>query len=79
MHQGFGRPALFGAAGSQRCSTGPVDPITIAAGCTGSEVGPMRVLPVVLLVLWAWSAALVGDAAAQEDTATLWAALRAGG
>ena len=39
----------------------------------------MRVLPVFLLVLWVWSAALVGGAAAQEETATLWAALRAGG
>jgi len=38
----------------------------------------MRVLPVFLLVLWVWSAALVGGAAAQEETATLWAALRAG-
>src|SRR6267142_586103 len=42
-------------------------------------VGPMRVLPIVLLVLWVSSAAVVEDAAAQEDTATLWAALRAGG
>ena len=28
----------------------------------------MRVLPVFLLVLWVWSAALVGGAAAQEET-----------
>ena len=41
--------------------------------------GPMRLLPIVLLVLWVLSAAAVEDAAAQEDTATLWAALRAGG
>ena len=39
----------------------------------------MRVLPVVLLVLWVSSAGGAEDAAAQEDTATLWAALRAGG
>ena len=39
----------------------------------------MRVLPVFSLVLWVWSAALAGGAAAQEETATLWAALRAGG
>src|SRR3981189_2064312 len=39
----------------------------------------MRVLPIVLLVLWVWSAAVAENAAAQEDTATLWAALRAGG
>jgi hypothetical protein len=35
----------------------------------------MRVLPIVLLVLWVSSAAVAEDAAAQEDTATLWAAL----
>jgi hypothetical protein len=39
----------------------------------------MRVLPIMLLVLWVWSAAAAEDAAAQQDTATLWAALRAGG
>jgi hypothetical protein len=39
----------------------------------------MRVLPLVLLVLGVLSAAVVEDAAAQEDTATLWTALRAGG
>ena len=39
----------------------------------------MRVLPVVLLVLWVSSAGGAEDAAAQKDTATLWAALRAGG
>ena len=39
----------------------------------------MRVLPRVLLVLWVSSAVVVEDAAAQEDTSTLWAALRAGG
>ena len=39
----------------------------------------MRVLPIVLLVLWVSSAAVAEDAAAQEDIATLWAALRAGG
>ena len=42
-------------------------------------MGLMRVLPVVLLVLWISLGAVVEDAAAQEDTATLWAALRAGG
>ena len=41
--------------------------------------GSMRVLPRVLLVLWVSSAVVVEDAAAQEDTSTLWAALRAGG
>jgi hypothetical protein len=41
--------------------------------------GSMRVLPRVLLVLWVSSAVVVEDAAAQEDTASLWAALRAGG
>ena len=41
---------------------------------------PMRVLSNLLLVLSVWSAALLaGVAAAQEDTATLWAALRGGG
>src|SRR3989449_11669258 len=39
----------------------------------------MRVLPIVLLVLWVSLAAVAQDAAAQEDTTTLWAALRAGG
>jgi len=39
----------------------------------------MRVLPIVLLVLRVSSAAVAEDAAAQEDTGTLWAALRAGG
>src|SRR5215475_8840624 len=39
----------------------------------------MRVLPIVLLVLWVSSTAVAEDAAAQEDTATLRAALRAGG
>jgi phosphohistidine phosphatase SixA len=40
----------------------------------------MRVLSNLLLVLSVWSAALLaGVAAAQEDTATLWAALRGGG
>jgi phosphohistidine phosphatase SixA len=65
----------------QRCSRGalPDKMRSIATGWTGSEVGPMRVLPVFLLVLWVWSAALVGGAAAQQETATLWAALRAGG
>jgi phosphohistidine phosphatase SixA len=41
--------------------------------------GSMRVWPLVLLVLWVSSAVVAEDAAAQEDTATLWAALRAGG
>ena len=41
----------------------------------------MRVLSIVMLVLWVCSAAAAEaeDALAQEDTATLWAALRAGG
>ena len=39
----------------------------------------MRVLPIVLLLLCVSSAAVAEDAAAQEDTATLWASLRAGG
>jgi hypothetical protein len=39
----------------------------------------MRVLPIVLLVLCVLSAAVAEDAAAPEDTGTLWAALRAGG
>ena len=39
----------------------------------------MRVLPIVLLVLCVSSAAVAEDAAAPEDTGTLWAALRAGG
>jgi phosphohistidine phosphatase SixA len=39
----------------------------------------MRVVPMVLLVMWVSSAAAAEGAAAQEDTATLWAALRAGG
>src|SRR2546430_2834594 len=39
----------------------------------------MRVLPIVLVVLWVSSAAVAEDAVAPEDTATLWAALRAGG
>ena len=44
-----------------------------------NAVEPMRVLPVVLLVLCVSSAGGAEDAAAQKDTATLWAALRAGG
>src|SRR5262249_10330847 len=43
------------------------------------ERSRMRVLPVVLLVLCVSSAAVAEDAAAPEDTGTLWAALRAGG
>ena len=39
----------------------------------------MRVLPIVLLLLCVSSAAVAEDAVAPEDTATLWAALRAGG
>jgi hypothetical protein len=39
----------------------------------------MRVLSIVMLVLWVCSAAAAEDTLAQEDTATLWAALRAGG
>src|SRR4030088_298883 len=39
----------------------------------------MRVLPIVLLVLWVWSAAVAENAAAQGETETLRAALRAGG
>ena len=39
----------------------------------------MRFRTVGLLVLWVSSAGGAEDAAAQEDTATLWAALRSGG
>ena len=39
----------------------------------------MRVLSMVMLVLWVCSAAAAEDALARGDTATLWAALRAGG
>ena len=60
---------------TNRCD-GPVNPI---AATMATLVEPMRVLPVVLLVLCVSSAGAAEDAAAQEDTATLWAALRAGG
>jgi phosphohistidine phosphatase SixA len=43
------------------------------------ERSRMRVLPIVLLLLCVSSAAVAEDAAAPEDTGTLWAALRAGG
>src|SRR5262249_3337576 len=43
------------------------------------ERSRMRVLPIVLLVLCVSSAAVAEDAAAPEDTETLWAALCAGG
>src|SRR4051794_19188624 len=51
------------------------DSISLAA----KDRNHVRVLSIVMLVLWICSAAAAEDALAQEDTATLWAALRAGG